>query len=76
VEFEGFFSISGLDLVGLPAALAASALIRNLLYGTSPTDPLTFVALTAVILAATMCATLVPALRARRVNPASVLRQG
>ena len=68
------YALAGLG-VGLPAALAASALIRNLLYGTSSTDPLTFVALSAVILAATICATLVPALRARRVNPASVLRQ-
>ena len=69
------YALAGLG-VGLPAALAASALIRNLLYGTSPGDPLTFVTLTAMILAATVCATLVPALRARRVNPASVLRQG
>jgi hypothetical protein len=69
------YALAGLA-VGLPAALAAAALIRNLLYGTSPADPLTFVALTAVILVATTCGTLVPALRARRVNPASVLRQG
>jgi predicted permease len=69
------YALAGLG-VGLPAALAASALIRNLLYGTSPADPLTFVVLSAVILAATACATLVPAMRARRVNPANVLRQG
>jgi predicted permease len=67
------YALAGLGL-GLPAALAGSALIRNLLYGTSPSDPLTFAALTAVILAATLCATLVPSLRARRVNPATVLR--
>lgn len=69
------YAVAGL-VIGLPAALAASSLIRSLLYGTSPSDPLTFVALAAVILAATICATLVPALRARRVNPATVLRQG
>jgi predicted permease len=68
------YALAGLG-IGLPAALAASALIRSLLYGTSPADPLTFVALAAVILAASISATLVPALRARRVNPASVLRQ-
>lgn len=68
------YATAGLGL-GLPAALAGTSLIRNLLYGTSPADPLTFVALAAVILGATICATLVPARRARRVNPASVLRQ-
>ena len=68
------YAIAGL-VVGLPAALMGSSLIRSLLYGTSPSDPLTFMALAAVILVTTTCATVVPALRARRVNPASVLRQ-
>jgi ABC-type antimicrobial peptide transport system permease subunit len=69
------YALAGLAL-GLPAAMAASSLVRSLLYGTSPNDPLAFAVLTAVILAATMSATLVPAVRARRVDPASVLRQG
>ncbi len=71
---EGFLmSAIGVG-VGLAGAVAASRLIRTLLYQVSPTDPLVF-ALTAggVAITATL-GYLIPAIRASRVAPAEALR--
>ena len=69
------YAAAGLG-IGLPAALAASAMIRSLLFGISSRDSFTFILISGVILTSTIVATLVPAIRARRVNPSTVLRQG
>jgi putative ABC transport system permease protein len=67
-----------LALLGLiPGALGAYAAGRAmsaLLFGIEPSDPVTFVAVIALALTMTFAASLVPALRAVRVTPMSVLR--
>ena len=63
----------GLVVGGLLAAAAASVL-RGVLYGISPFDPVAWgLALTAMIMAAAL-ANLVPARRAMRVDPITALR--
>ena len=57
----------------LLAALLASA-SSSLLYGIRPSDPLTFGAVIVLILLVTIAATLYPASRAMRVDPARTLR--
>ncbi len=60
--------------LGVVIALGLSRFIRGMLYGVEPTDPLTVGALAASMLAVAMAASLVPALRAMRVDPVRVLR--
>jgi putative ABC transport system permease protein len=60
--------------IGLMAALALSRLIRQLLYGISPADPLTFVAVALLLLFIALLACYLPARRAASVNPTLALR--
>jgi putative ABC transport system permease protein len=59
---------------GVLAALAATQVMRTLLYETSATDPWTFVVMTAGALVIALCACLIPARRAMRVDPLVALR--
>jgi putative ABC transport system permease protein len=60
--------------LGLAASFAATRLLASELYDVSPSDPLTFAAVVAVIGVAGFCASYFPALRATRVDPIVVLR--
>ena len=60
--------------IGLAGALGVSRTLRGLLYGVGPTDARTFAAATIVLVASALCASLIPARRAARVDPAVVLR--
>jgi putative ABC transport system permease protein len=60
--------------VGVIGAFALSRVMAGLLYGVSPTDPLTYVALAALLAAVAVAACAVPARRAVRVDPAVALR--
>jgi putative ABC transport system permease protein len=60
--------------VGLPCAIAAANLLRGMLAGISPADPLTMAFAMTIIGAATLVAGYVPARRAARVDPTEALR--
>jgi len=64
---------SGL-VVGLAISLIAAPAVRSMLVGVSPYDPATFIAISAVLLAATAIASFLPAARATRVDPILALR--
>jgi putative ABC transport system permease protein len=60
--------------LGLAAAFGATRLIASLLF-VSPTDGLTFAAISALLAAVAMLASLLPARRAARVDPLVALRR-
>jgi predicted permease len=60
--------------VGVGAAIASSRLVANLLFDTSPFDPVTFILIPAVLVAVACVAIWVPARRASRVDPVIALR--
>jgi putative ABC transport system permease protein len=60
--------------VGLAAALIVSQFMAGLLYGVRPTDPLTFVGVTILLIGVALLACYLPARRAVRVDPLIALR--
>jgi ABC-type antimicrobial peptide transport system permease subunit len=61
--------------VGLGGALAASRLLRGILYGGQVVDPVTFVTVPVVLVAVAALASWLPARRAASVDPMIALRQ-
>jgi ABC-type antimicrobial peptide transport system permease subunit len=62
-------------VIGLGAAMLASQVVRHLLFGIGPRDPIAMLAAAALQLAAAVLAILAPVRRAARVNLAEMLRQ-
>jgi predicted permease len=60
--------------IGCVAAYGASGVIRRLLWGVKENDPMTFAAVIGVLLAVAVTASVVPALRVRRLDPVALLR--
>jgi hypothetical protein len=61
-------------VIGLGVALAAGGMVADLLFQTSPRNPLVFGAVGVVIVLVAVAATFVPAWRASRVDPVAALR--
>ena len=68
-------AIAGAGLVlGLAGALALNRVMASLLFGVQPTDPATFVVVSATIVTVAVVACFLPARRASQVDPMVVLR--
>jgi predicted permease len=65
--------VAGLSL-GIAAALGTMRLIGGWLYGIGAGDPITFFSVAATLLLVAVCACLVPAIAATRVDPVTALR--
>jgi len=61
-------------VIGLAGAFAVTRAIKGLLFGVSPTDPLTFLAISLLLLLTALVASLIPARRATKVDPLEALR--
>jgi hypothetical protein len=62
-------------VVGLPVALAATRLVSARLFGLSPRDPTTLALVLAILTMTTAAASHLPARRAARLDPLTVLRE-
>jgi putative ABC transport system permease protein len=61
--------------VGLLASFALGRLVASMIYGVSTRDLATFFAVTLILILVSLAASLIPALRATRVDPLAVLRE-
>ena len=60
--------------LGVPASLAASRVMRNVVWGVSATDPATYAVISAATIVVVCAASILPALRAARVDPVEALK--
>ena len=61
-------------LLGLAGAWAMRQVVAGMLYGVAPSDPVAFAGAAAVLVVVAVAATLLPARRALRVDPARTIR--
>lgn len=79
-ELRWMFVKSALEMAGLGVVLGViiavplTSLIRSLLFGVSPLDPVTYLVVSSVLLLAAMLASYIPALRAASIDPMQALR--
>jgi ABC-type antimicrobial peptide transport system permease subunit len=79
-ELRRMFVRSGLALagsgvlIGLAAAVGLMRLMKSLLFGISPLDPVTYVAVPLILAAAAVLASYLPARRAAAVDPVEALK--
>ncbi len=69
LRVAGFACVCGLVL-----SSAFTRVLSRMLYGVSPSDPITLTGVTAIVLVVAMIASLLPALRASRLDPLHLLR--
>jgi putative ABC transport system permease protein len=61
--------------IGLAGALGLTRFLSGVLYGVKPGDPLTLVAVSALLIAVALLASYIPARQAAKVDPMVALRQ-
>jgi putative ABC transport system permease protein len=75
VIFQGMKPTLGGIIIGLAAALALGRIASSLIYGVSARDLVTFSAVTMLLIVVSFGASVIPAIRATRVDPLTVLRE-
>jgi ABC-type lipoprotein release transport system permease subunit len=60
--------------VGLIVSLALTRVLASQLYGVTPTDPLTFTAISVLLILVSVIACSIPAMRATKVDPMIAVR--
>jgi ABC-type lipoprotein release transport system permease subunit len=60
--------------IGAPGALAVTRVLEKFLFDVKPTDPATFISVTAILIGVAMLAAWIPAHRASRISPSDALR--
>jgi ABC-type antimicrobial peptide transport system permease subunit len=73
VRHGALLAIAGIAF-GMLAALAATRVLRALLFGVAPSDPLTLASVVALLGLAALAASWIPARRAARLDPSTALR--
>jgi putative ABC transport system permease protein len=71
---QGFTPVVAGLAVGIGAAVGVSQLLRSILYGVTPTDPVTYASVVAILAAVALVACIAPARRAAKVDPLLSLR--
>jgi len=71
---EGMLLVGIGITAGIGGALALTRFLRNLLYGITPTDSLTFIGVSLILTAVALLACCIPARRATKVDPMVALR--
>jgi len=67
-------SVAG-TILGIAAALGVTRILASLFVGVSPTDPLTFMAITVLFTVVALAAAWLPAYRASRLDPIEAIRE-
>jgi ABC-type antimicrobial peptide transport system permease subunit len=68
-----WLTVAGM-VAGVTAALVLTRLVKSMLYGVTPNDPVTLVAGVALLMGVALAATWIPARRAASVQPMEALR--
>ena len=71
---QGLRLVSVGVLIGLAAAFVLTRVMASLLFGVSPTDSMTFITISVVLISVAALASYIPALRATKVDPMFALR--
>ena len=74
ILFEGLVLIMTGVIAGLFLSVVGTRVMESLLYGVSPTDPLTFISVAALLAMVALVACYVPARKATKVDPIVALR--